>query len=424
MPSKDSSAIEAIIDNGSLLEKKALFQFDATDSDEAVLLKFNLWARYFFPAYFSSPDAEFHEDIDTYNLWVYRGKLRNFVDIAFRGSGKTARTKLFRGFVLANDIDRTRRFLKVLSEDADNAKQIVTDVYNMLVTPRVSQMYPELFAKTIQKREERMSVFTTATGIKVLADTVGTGQRGALQEEARPDEIWFEDFENKKPLRSAKVSFAIWENMEEARTGLSVGGSCVYTCNYTSEAGNVHKLVERYKKAGDSKVVIIPIVSDNGSLAWPERYSAAAVAVMRAEDDDFEGERLCKPSASSEIMFDRDALDQQKAIQPIRTTGGFKIYREFDASHRYGSGHDVAGGVGLDSSTSAFIDFSLNPSQVVGTFKSNKIKPDTFGDEIAREVDFFPKTVVGVEKNNHGHATIARAKQLDLDLCLTEGKQT
>ena len=49
-----------------------------------------------------------------------------------------------------------------------------------------------------------MASFTTTTGVKVVADSVGTDQRGAIQEESRPDFIWFEDFENRTTLRSAK----------------------------------------------------------------------------------------------------------------------------------------------------------------------------------------------------------------------------
>ena len=64
-------------------------------------------------------------------------------------------------------------------------------------------MYPEIFQKTNKKREETMASFTTTTGIKVVADP-GTDQRGAIQEESRPDFIWFEDFENRTTLRSAK----------------------------------------------------------------------------------------------------------------------------------------------------------------------------------------------------------------------------
>lgn len=414
------NTLQEILNSNDKVKIKSLFAFD-TEEAQTVIFKFNLWARYFFPKYFDSPDADFHQEIDETNLAIYRGELNSFVDIAFRGAAKTARTKLFLGYCITNDLLHTRKYIKVLSADGTNSKQIVTDIYNMFVQPKVKEIYPEIFTKTAAKREETMSAFTTATGIKVLADTVGSEQRGAIQEETRPDLIWFEDFENRKTLRSAVITKAIWDNMEEARTGLAVGGGAIYTANYISERGNVHILITRESK--NKKVLLIPILKD-GKSTWETRYSLEAIEQMRQDDDDFEGERLCQPSASLDVMFDRENLDRMEVKQPVKVTAGFKIFKEYNPSHRFGSGHDVAGGVGLDSSTSAFIDFSVLPNQVVATFKSNTIKPDSFGDEVVRESDIFGGSIIAVEKNNHGHATIARAKQLNANQYYTQGKAT
>lgn len=407
--------IQEILNSGNKAEIRALFSFNKSDSIEAVELKFNLWARYFFIQYFSSKDAPFHKKIDQYNIKAYRGEIDSFTDIAFRGAGKDARTKLFIAFAIANDLDHSRRYIKVLTADSTNSTQITTDVYNILI--RIKPFYPEIFEKTNQKREERMSSFTTSTGVKVIANTVGTDQRGSIQEESRPDLIWLNDFETRKTLRSAKTTQAIWDNIEEARTGLSIDGSVIYTCNYISEMGNVHRLVN--KRDDKNIVLIVPIIDDKGVLAWSDRYTKADVDYMKEKDDDFEGERLCKPSASKDIIFDRDVLDNQKEKEPIKEIAGFKIFHEYDPSHRYGSGHDVAGGVGLDSSTSVFIDFDTVPARVVATFANNTIKPDIFGDEIHREGEYFDNPICGIEKNNHGYATITRAKQLGVNLFKT-----
>lgn len=403
-------------------EVKSFFAFDSKNSVDQTLVKFNLWGRRFFPQYFSSKDAAFHREIDRYNLHCYRGEIDLFVNAAFKGAAKTSRTKLFIAFVICNDQDHKRRYMRVLSADSVNSVQITTDIYNMLVSPNVVAIYPEVFAKTTAKREETMGSFTTATGVKVLADTVGTSQRGALQEDARPDYIWFEDFENRNTLRSSRKTMAIWDNMEEARTGLAKGGSCIYTCNYISEMGNVHKLIT--KDSDRKKVLITPIIDGLGRLMWPDRYSMEDVEQMRKDDDDFDGERLQKPSAAKDIIFDRETLDRMEPSQPMRTVADFKIFKQYDPSHRHGSGHDVAGGVGLDSSTSVYIDFDVVPAKVVATFKSNTIKPETFGDEIYREGEYFNHPLAAPEKNNHGHATIARLKQLGANLYKTQTDPT
>jgi hypothetical protein len=227
-----------------------------------------------------------------------------------------------------------------------------------------------------------------------------------------------DDFETRATLRSAVISKALWDNMEEARTGLSKGGGCIYNCNYLSERGNVHKLVEKANE--QNRVLIVPIIED-GIPAW-DIYTVADIESIKADAEDFEGEYLCKPSASKDVLFNRDSIDAQHTIKPLRESSGFKIYKEFNPSHRYAGGHDVAGGVGLDSSTSVFIDFECFPAQVVATFANNEIKPDTFGDEIYRQSHIYGGCLVAPEKNNHGHATISRLRQLDADIFLTPKK--
>src|SRR3954453_15873767 len=101
--SEPSATISEIPEKGSKAEQRALFAFDASDTEAEVLLKFNLWSRWFFPQYFKADDAPFHADIDLNNLRVYRGTIKSFVNIVFRGGAKTTRTKLFRAFTIAND---------------------------------------------------------------------------------------------------------------------------------------------------------------------------------------------------------------------------------------------------------------------------------------------------------------------------------
>src|SRR4051812_26861539 len=74
-----SLALE-ILDRGKRAEVRALFGFDSTNTEQEVLIKFQLWARWYYPQYFKAHDAPFHRDIDTFNLRVYRGALKAFVD--------------------------------------------------------------------------------------------------------------------------------------------------------------------------------------------------------------------------------------------------------------------------------------------------------------------------------------------------------
>lgn len=408
--------VRKILDEGNVKQLLALFQFTPEDGVERIEKKFILWSRYFFPKFFSSKDAPEHGEVDRGNIRVYIGEKSEFLDIAFRGFSKTTRTKLFIAFCIANDISHFRKYFKVLSKDVGNAKQTTTDVYNMLISRRVRALYPQIFQKTDAKREETMASFTTATGIKMTADTIGTDQRGQIQDESRPDFIFFDDIETRISLMSAITTHKIWQNMDEALTGLAKGGGAVYCCNYVSELGNVHKLVQKI----DHKV-IIPI-ERNGKPVW-ERYSKEDIAQIKKSVEDFEGDYLCKPSASRDIYFDRASIEAMPILQPIREIAGFKIFKKYDPSHRYASGHDVAGGVGLDSSTSVVIDFDTIPAQVVGTFADNMILPESFGDEIYHQTNIFGACIAGVE-NNKFDQTILKAKQLGANLFKMKRGQT
>jgi hypothetical protein len=107
-PSEKSLALD-ILNNGSAAEVRALFAFNSANTDEEILVKFQLWTRWFFPQYFKAKDAPFHRIIDASNLKVYRGWWAEFLDIVFRGGAKTTRTKLFTAFAISNDEDHRRK---------------------------------------------------------------------------------------------------------------------------------------------------------------------------------------------------------------------------------------------------------------------------------------------------------------------------
>jgi hypothetical protein len=397
--SQDWQDLQKILDYGDKEEIRALFAFDSSSVANHILFQFKIWGAYFYPQYFVVADAPFHNDIDKNNLAIYRGEIDSFVDGAFRGAAKTTRTKLFFAFAIANDIEHSKKYIKIATKDIANAKQIVTDIYNHLAVGDVRFFYPEIFAKTPEKRQETMGIFTTATGVMVRATTVGVEQRGQLQEESRPDIIWCDDFETRNTLRSAVVTQMLWDNLEEARTGLSIGGGIIYTCNYVSERGNVHKLVQ---PAPGRVIMLTPIITKENVITWPAKYTMADIERLRnAPDTDFAGEYLNEPSAGADVYFDRSTLDRQIKKVPVKEIAGLKIFHEYNASHRYGSGADTAGGVGLDSSADVIIDFTTIPARVAATFASNTISPDVFGFELINHGNRFGECIIGVENNKY-----------------------
>lgn len=402
-----------MLEEGNKEQVRAIFAFDSSNTTVEVVKKFQMWSAWFFPQYFKLEDSDFHQRIDNKTYLTYKGVKKYFLLIGFRGSAKTTKQKLWRAFAISNDLDHTKKYFKILSKDISNAKQSVTDIYNMLINPAIVKYYPELFQKTLEKREETMSSFTTSTGIKMRAGTVGMDQRGQLQEDSRPDDIWFDDFETRKVLRSAVELKTISDNMEEARTGLSKDGSATYTCNYLSERGNVHKLKLKAKDNDDYAYMNIPIIK-NGEPTWPQAYTVEEIKKIEKSAEDFTGEYLGQPSAGPDVMFDRKCLKKQERKTPIKEIAGFKIFHKYDPSHRYGLGADVSGGVELDSSATTIIDFTTIPSKVVATFATNTLKPSPFGDEIESQANRFGTPIVAVE-NNKFDSCIERLRQLNYD---------
>lgn len=406
--------IQAILNRNNPKELRALFAFDSSNSNEQILFKFNIFSRYFFIQFFESEDADFHREMDMYFVRLYMGDIDSFLNIVFRGGAKTTRTKLFLAFAILNDIDHRKKYIKVLTRDYKNGAQFVTDIYNLLVGSRVNSLFPDTFQKSNMKREETMSSFTTSFGVKLTAGTVGMTQRGDIQDENRPDLIIFDDIEDRISLMSPVISNKIWINIDEAVTGLSKKGGSIYNCNYISEQGNVHKLVQKIKNQ-----IIVPIEKD-GVPMW-KRYSVSDINSIRNSAEDYAGDYLCKPDASKDVYIDRECLDRMPILKPIQTIAGFKIFKKYNPSHRYAGGMDVAGGVGLDSSTSVFIDFDSFPAQVVATYASNTILPEAFGDEIYNQANYFGGCLIAPENNKYDQ-TILKARQLGAKLYTGIGK--
>lgn len=385
--------LKKIVLEGTDAQRKYVFSFTRETPKEHIYAKFQLFTRYFYPKFFNSKDAPFHKEMVMYFIDLYIGEIDEFLDIGFRGCSKSTYAKLFVVFVLANDTEHLRKYFKILSGDLQNSKQMVTDIYNMLVLDRVKAIYPELFEKSELKRQETMDVIDFTTGVKVIAGTVGQNQRGNIQEASRPDFLIFDDIETRDSLRSAVKTRAIWDKMQEAIDGLAHGGRTLYLANYISERGNVHRLVERVKNK-----MVIPICNELGEPTW-ERFTKEDIARIQEKSDDFAGEYLCKPSASKDVLFDRESIDKQVAKIPVKVSNNAKVFKNFIASHRIAGGADVAGGLGLDSSASVFIDFDVVPAQVVLTYHNNEIRPSDFGHELARQGNMYGECLIAPENN-------------------------
>jgi hypothetical protein len=418
MQSKESCKeyIEHIILEGTAEEKRYLFGFNKQSSNAEILKQFKLFATSQFIRYFKGTPAPFHDEMVMNMIRSYRGE--KYIDLAFRGSAKTTLMKLFVTFVLLNDEDHANRYLKILSRDIKNPRQIVTDVYNLCL--EVKNVYGDVFEKEgDKKREETMQSFTMKSGVKFSAGTVGQSQRGHAQDAYRPDWIWFDDIEDRESVSSTVITEGIISRVDEAITGLAKGGSYVVTGNYISEYG----VIQWFLNKENIIKQIVPIMVD-GIPTW-SIYTVAEIEQLKKDSEDFFGEYMCDPARSEGKFFDLDMIeeDMKYCEEPIKTVGGVKYWNGYAPQARYGLGADTSEGIGRDSNAMAV--FNYRTGDLEATYHSNEIKPELFAYEIARVGREFGECVAGPEINNmSGGIVITTLKNIYPDKKIFRHKDT
>ena len=302
---KSRKYIENIILNGSKTDKIALYNFTSEMSVEEIAKRFNLFVVGNFTRYYSDKPADFHEEMIKNYIRAYLGEIK-YLNIGFRGSAKTTLLKLFMAYTLLNDSDVFRKYIKVITKDTINSKQIVTDVYNLIV--EVSWLYGDLFEKEGKtKKEESMTTFALKTGVKLGSGTVGQVQRGQVQDAYRPDFLWFEDVEDSATIRSMVQTQNIISKIDEAIQGMSDEGSYVITANYISEEGTV----EWFKRKKGITTQITPILKD-GEPTW-DKYTPEKIKSLLDDAEDPEGDYMCvKPDTLIKTARGERAISELK----------------------------------------------------------------------------------------------------------------
>lgn len=379
-------------------ELLAFFSF-GDDSVERVVLKFDRWARMFFPRYFQQPSAPFHYDMVRGYADSYLNN-KPFVNLGFRGCAKTSLLKLFITFVLLNDLQTRKKFIKFLTKDLRNSKKAVTDIFNMIV--EVKPLYGEVFIVDKElKQEETMSTFTLQTGTKLAAGTVGQQHRGHLHDAYRPDWIIMDDIEDKESTRSIIITTGIIDRCDEALSGMSTGGSYIVLGNYISKSG----VIQWFLNKSVSKM-ITPVMLEDETLTWPSVFTPELIEKCKENTNDFYGEYLQDPERSENSYFDLQKLNEamQHTRQPFKTFQGVRYWASPENYHRYGLGADVGEGSGKDASTIAVFDFTTG--ELIATYFNNRIEPNMFAREIERVGYEFNTCVIAPERNNTGAAVV------------------
>lgn len=406
VPQEAIDLAEKIWHEGTPEEKLAFFAFEKDEPRAMIVFKFTYWVYRLYPRYLQSAPASFHEQFVHHMLASYYAE-SNYINLGFRGCAKTTYAKLFIAFALLNDMEHRRRYIKVLARNLGNSKQMVTDIFNLIV--EVKPLYGNLFPKQKEtKGEETMLVFTTVDGVKLMAGTVGMTQRGHVQDAYRPDWLVFDDVEDRESINSLATTEATIWRIDEAIQGLAADGSYMVLGNYISEEGVVQWFLNKPNMIVDK----ITIQDEDGNPTWPERYDAEKIQKIKNDSDDFYGEYMCDPSRADSAFFDRLKVDHDISTvrQAHRESAGVKYWVDYQPHHRYGIGADTSEGIGKDANTMALWDFGSQQSDIAtlgATYFNNRIPPDLFGHELKRVGQEFGNCILAPEANNTGHATIA-----------------
>lgn len=121
---------------------------------------------------------------------------------------------------------------------------------------------------------------------------------------------------------------------------------------------------------------------------------------------------------SGEKLFDHEEVSRRlkEDVKAGDKIGDWEYWGHFKVNHNYGLGSDVAEGVGQDSSTCAIIDYNTN--ELVAIYDNNKIDARLFAFEIRNGGFRYGTCVAGVERNNHGHATLGKLIEIYPEECI------
>lgn len=104
----------------------------------------------------------------------------------------------------------------------------------------------------------------------------------------------------------------------------------------------------------------------------------------------------------------------EKCKEPIDVVNGIRIYQQFIPQETYVIAGDPAEGIGGDSSAAHV--FKVRNREQVAAFHANNLKPSEFADKLIEMAEMYgvkyPPPLIGVERNNHGHAVLLKLDEV------------
>jgi len=169
--------------------------------------------------------------------------------------------------------------------------------------------------------------------------------------------------------------------------------------------------------------------------SWEEFYSPEQFEIIKSE---FTDKRMIAQEypktpeeaflSSGDRFFDPTIVTNIKVEQPV-SQGNWNYYGDFQPGHRYILGVDVAEGVKRHNSTIVILDLDatfqvegrlFQKPKVVAVYASNTIAPDALAHEVKAGGNRYGNCMAGVERNNHGFATLSILKGIYFNIYMDE----
>ena len=144
-----------------------------------------------------------------------------------------------------------------------------------------------------------------------------------------------------------------------------------------------------------------------GQITWYYLESKIQKELMKQEYPSTPEEAFV---SSGNKFFDVEVLGKQETIEGDKIND-WTYFKDYKYGHTYVLGADVSEGVGRDYSTCVILDVTDN-IEVAAVYKSNRIPADNFAYEIKNGGIMYGNCLVAPERNNHGHTTISKLKEI------------
>jgi hypothetical protein len=144
------------------------------------------------------------------------------------------------------------------------------------------------------------------------------------------------------------------------------------------------------------------------------RFKQVELADMFIQEypEDAETCFLASGSAAMDLLKLQELM--LRSAPPLSEDGPTRIYRKYNNAHFYACGVDTAEGVGADWSRACMYD--VNDWEQVATLNCRRHSPADFAEALFAFCHRFtergrPLPLLGVERNNHGHAVLMRLEE-------------